>query len=97
MLLKLGATRLIITGNIPIGCNPYILTALWTSDESAYDELGCLKSVNELILYKNRLLDQNTEKLKQEFPNAYINFAELYDGTRLFIEEASTVGKFPIY
>ncbi|KAG8373090.1 hypothetical protein BUALT_Bualt12G0134500 [Buddleja alternifolia] len=79
-LISMGATRLIIPGNAPLGCFPYILTALPSNNSTDYDELGCLKSVNDLIVSKNDYLQQAIRNLNVEFPNITINYGAIYDG-----------------
>ncbi|KAK6121726.1 hypothetical protein DH2020_044536 [Rehmannia glutinosa] len=90
--IKLGATRAIIPGNGPLGCVPYILTALRTNDTTAYDELGCLKSVNDLVILKNDHLQQAITNLSSEFPNVRILYGPMYDGVRSLIANASVIG-----
>ncbi|KAK6145646.1 hypothetical protein DH2020_022466 [Rehmannia glutinosa] len=90
--IKLGATRAIIPGNGPLGCVPYILTALLTNDTTAYDELGCLKSVNDLVILKNDHLQQAITNLSSEFPNVRILYGPIYDGVRSLIANASVIG-----
>ncbi|CAA0827327.1 GDSL esterase/lipase [Striga hermonthica] len=68
-LISMGARQLIIPGNAPIGCFPYILTAFPSNDPKAYDEFGCLKSVNDLMTFKNNDLQQAIAKLRIEFPD----------------------------
>ncbi|KAK6161568.1 hypothetical protein DH2020_004949 [Rehmannia glutinosa] len=77
-LIKMGATRIALTGSAPLGCYPYILTALQTNDPLAYDNLGCLKRVNNLILSKNAALQAAILKLKLEFPFINILYADIY-------------------
>ncbi|KAG8373123.1 hypothetical protein BUALT_Bualt12G0137800 [Buddleja alternifolia] len=88
-LIRMGATRLIIPGNAPLGCFPYILTALRSNNSGDYDELGCLKSVNDLIVSKNDGLQQAIRNLNLEFPNIIINYGAIYDGTLEVIRDAS--------
>ncbi|KAG8362921.1 hypothetical protein BUALT_BualtUnG0023800 [Buddleja alternifolia] len=88
-LIRMGATRLIIPGNAPLGCFPYILTALHSNNSRDYDELGCLKSVNDLIVSKNDYLQQAIRDLNLEFPNIIINYGAIYDGTLEVIRDAS--------
>ncbi|KAL3635076.1 hypothetical protein CASFOL_022130 [Castilleja foliolosa] len=90
--IKLGAKRMIIPGNGPLGCSPYILTALRTNDTTAYDELGCLKSVNDFIIYKNDYLQRAITDLSNEFPDLQILFGPMYDGVRILITNASVIG-----
>ncbi|GFP95609.1 acetylajmalan esterase [Phtheirospermum japonicum] len=91
-IIKLGARRVIIPGNGPLGCYPYILTALQTNDTTAYDELGCLKSVNDFTIFKNEYLELAIEDLRNEFPEVQILFGPMYDGMRSLIANASVIG-----
>ncbi|KAG8379608.1 hypothetical protein BUALT_Bualt07G0106500 [Buddleja alternifolia] len=88
-LIRMGATRLIIPGNAPLGCFPYILTAMPSKNSTDYDELGCLKSVNDLIISKNDYLQQAIRNLTLEFPNIIINYGAIYDGAYEVIRDAS--------
>ncbi|KAL3641784.1 hypothetical protein CASFOL_012599 [Castilleja foliolosa] len=89
-VIKMGAKQIIIPGNAPIGCFPYILTALKTNDRSAYDDLGCLKSVNDLIIFKNNDLQQAIANLRIEFPNVSILYGPMINGVRQILTETST-------
>lgn len=89
----MGAMRLVIPGNGPLGCYPYILTALSSNNPRDYDRLGCLKSVNEVIRSRNYDLQRAIHKLSREFPKAFIFFGSIYDGAISIINEKSTAGK----
>ncbi|KAK6161555.1 hypothetical protein DH2020_004936 [Rehmannia glutinosa] len=79
-VIKMGAKLIIIPGNAPLGCYPYILTALPSNDPTAYDNLGCLKSVNDLITFKNNNLQQAIINLSREFPNVNIMYGPFDEG-----------------
>ncbi|KAI3470003.1 hypothetical protein Pfo_026666 [Paulownia fortunei] len=89
-LIKMGATLVVIPGNGPLGCYPYILTALHTKDSKAYDELGCLKNVNDLILSKNNDLQKAIRDLNRKFPNVTINFGNFYKGVIDYLRQVSS-------
>ncbi|KAI3450443.1 hypothetical protein Pfo_007108 [Paulownia fortunei] len=91
-LIKMGATRVIIPENAPLGCYPYILTALPSNDSAAYDDLGCLKNVNDFILSRNNDLQQAVKNLSSEFPNATVYYGSIYDGAITIINETSAQG-----
>ncbi|GER44070.1 GDSL esterase/lipase At5g03980 [Striga asiatica] len=86
-LFKMGARQLIIPGNAPIGCFPYILTAFPNKDPKAYDKFGCLKSVNNLMTFKNNHLQQAIAKLRTEFPNVSIFYGAFDDGVRQYLTQ----------
>ncbi|KAL3846202.1 hypothetical protein ACJIZ3_003605 [Penstemon smallii] len=67
--IPMGATRVILPGNAPLGCYPFILAELASANPAYYDNMGCLKSVNDLIVLKNNDLQQAIESLRKEFPS----------------------------
>ncbi|CAA0833313.1 GDSL-like Lipase/Acylhydrolase superfamily protein [Striga hermonthica] len=88
----LGAKRVIIPGNGPLGCFPYILTALETDNPDAYDEYGCLKTVNKFTVWKNKQLKKAMVKLKDEYPDVHILYGDMYNGLRRYIINSSVIG-----
>lgn len=91
--IQLGVKLLIIPGNGPVGCYPYILTALRTDDPTAYDDLLCLKSVNDFIIWKNTQLQEAIDNLVKEFPYVTVFYGDVYNGLRTVIADASVIGK----
>ncbi|KAI3450440.1 hypothetical protein Pfo_007105 [Paulownia fortunei] len=91
-LIKMGAKLLVIPGSAPIGCFPYMLTALPNDDPTAYDDLGCLKSVNDLIRLKNNDLQQAMNNLSREFPNVSLLYGPFDEGVLSVLAESSTPG-----
>ncbi|KAK4489080.1 hypothetical protein RD792_004874 [Penstemon davidsonii] len=86
-VIQLGATRVIIPGNAPIGCYPFILTELASNNTADYDEFGCLKTVNDLIALKNNDLQQAIDDLREEFPDTFILYADFYNSEQSLIRE----------
>ncbi|EYU34257.1 hypothetical protein ABFS82_07G108800 [Erythranthe guttata] len=95
-LIRMGATRVVLTGSVPVGCYPYILTALQTNNATAYDDLGCLKSVNDLILSKNQLLQEAVTNLAAQFPNVGVYYAGIYDSVQSIIRQSSISGNMTL-
>ncbi|KAK6161557.1 hypothetical protein DH2020_004938 [Rehmannia glutinosa] len=95
-VIKMGAKLIIIPGNAPLGCYPYILTALPSNDPTAYDDLGCLKSVNDLITFKNNNLQQAINNLSREFPNVSIMYGPFDEGVLAVLAETSTDGNITL-
>ncbi|KAL8484192.1 hypothetical protein ACS0TY_026770 [Phlomoides rotata] len=62
------------------------------SSSSAYDNLGCLKSVNDLILSKNKAFQQAITNLSMEFPNLNIQYADYFQAAVSVINQTSTSG-----
>ncbi|KAK4489697.1 hypothetical protein RD792_000331 [Penstemon davidsonii] len=92
-VIKMGATRVILPGNAPIGYYPFILTEVASVNPADYDNMGCLKSVNDLIQLKNNDLQQAISRLQKEFPNTFIMYADFYNSELSLIRETSISGK----
>ncbi|KAL0421624.1 UNVERIFIED_CONTAM: Acetylajmalan esterase [Sesamum latifolium] len=77
-LIRAGAKRILVPGNVPLGCYPYILSEFPSNDPTAYDDVGCLKSVNNLVLFKNNHLQTSLASLRLEFPNVTILYGDYF-------------------
>ncbi|KAL6850137.1 hypothetical protein ACP4OV_020764 [Aristida adscensionis] len=77
-LIKHGAKRLVVPGNLPTGCTPIILTLYASPNASDYDEHGCLKKFNALALDHNKLLFSQVKALRSKYPDTKISFADYY-------------------
>ncbi|KAH6816610.1 hypothetical protein C2S51_021430 [Perilla frutescens var. frutescens] len=91
-VIRAGASRVVVPGNFPIGCIPFALSAFATNDSSAYDEFGCLKSLNNLALYQNNNLQAALNDLRREFPGVAIIYADYYNAFRSIIRLATVFG-----
>ncbi|KAL3839561.1 hypothetical protein ACJIZ3_024152 [Penstemon smallii] len=89
-VIKMGATRIILPGNAPMGLGADPGSCANTAD---YDDMGCLKSVNDLIKLKNNELQQAIFGLQKEFPNTFIMYADFYNSELALIQETSISGK----
>ncbi|KAK6232512.1 hypothetical protein SCA6_002585 [Theobroma cacao] len=90
-----GATRLVVPGNFPIGCFPVYLTKFQTNDTTAYDDLHCLKYLNNISIYHNDLLQQAIEELKEEHPNVIIVYGNYYTAFQWLLSKANLLGFDP--
>ncbi|GJN21485.1 hypothetical protein PR202_gb08965 [Eleusine coracana subsp. coracana] len=63
-LLDMGATRLVIPGNFPLGCVPSYLSAANEKDPAAYDSNGCLIGLNLFAQMHNVLLQEQIRELR---------------------------------
>uniref|UniRef100_A0A0D9V2U4 GDSL esterase/lipase n=1 Tax=Leersia perrieri TaxID=77586 RepID=A0A0D9V2U4_9ORYZ len=78
-LINLGAKKLVVPGNFPIGCVPLYLSIFPSQKEDYYDEkTGCIKWLNEFTEYHNRLLQEELEKLRSLHPDVSIIYADYY-------------------
>ncbi|XP_020094051.1 GDSL esterase/lipase At5g03980-like [Ananas comosus] len=77
-LLDMGAVRLVIPGNFPIGCIPAYLTLVNSVNPSAYDENDCLIDLNTFAMLHNVKLQKAIEVLRLLYPNAVIAYADYF-------------------
>jgi phospholipase/lecithinase/hemolysin len=91
-VIHMGATRIVVSGNFPIGCLPSMLTILQTKNSSAYDENKCLKEVNNLAIYENELIQLAIEELKQRNPNVTIVYGDYYNALQWLFRNAESFG-----
>ncbi|KAK1386838.1 Alpha-fucosidase 1 [Heracleum sosnowskyi] len=69
-----GARTFWIHNTGPLGCLPYILTIVPTTD---VDSVGCSKPVNELAQSFNSVLKSAVDKLRSELPKAAITYVDI--------------------
>ncbi|KAL8135823.1 acetylajmalan esterase-like [Apium graveolens] len=75
-IIKLGARKIVIPGNIPLGCLPAYLTDFPAN--SSFDQNHCLKEYNEFSVYYNLQLRIGIVKLQLENPSVTIVYGNLY-------------------
>ncbi|KAI3459654.1 hypothetical protein Pfo_016317 [Paulownia fortunei] len=91
-VIQAGASQVVVPGNLPLGCFPVFLSASHSKDPTAYDDIGCLKSVNNLTTFQNNYLQGALDSLRKEFPNVIILYADYYNAFQSLLREASTLG-----
>ena len=78
-LISLGANKLVVPGNFPIGCVPLYLAIFPSQKEDYYDEqTGCIKWLNEFAEYHNKMLQEELERLRNLHPDVTIIYADYY-------------------
>ncbi|KAJ8467568.1 hypothetical protein OPV22_030120 [Ensete ventricosum] len=79
-LIELGAKTLLVPGNFPIGCVPVYLDIYKSDNVEEYEsDTGCIKWLNELSKYHNRLLLAELDRLRKLHPHVTIIYANYYD------------------
>ncbi|KAF9587426.1 hypothetical protein IFM89_002607 [Coptis chinensis] len=91
-LIDLGATRLVVPGNFPIGCSPMYLTLFKNNDSTSYDDKGCLKGLNTFAMYHNQHLQNALQQLRLEYPNVAILYADYYQAAEWVLTNAPQLG-----
>ncbi|KAK9697276.1 hypothetical protein RND81_08G026500 [Saponaria officinalis] len=77
-IISLGATRVIVPGNFPIGCMTVFLALFKSNDTSMYDDHKCLKHLNRFAKFHNDKLQKAIRELRKDHPNAAIVYADYY-------------------
>ncbi|KAH6790314.1 hypothetical protein C2S51_005320 [Perilla frutescens var. frutescens] len=92
-LIKLGASSLMVPGNLPIGCSAAYLTYFINSDEKDYDhETGCLNWLNRFSLQHNKLLQLELQRIRHQNPNIHIIYADYYNAAMQFYRAPDKYG-----
>ncbi|XVE50623.1 hypothetical protein DITRI_Ditri01bG0178300 [Diplodiscus trichospermus] len=78
-LIDLGAVTFLVPGNLPIGCNPSILTYFEGSHKAEYDPItGCLTWANQFSEFHNELLRKELKKIQKLHPNINIIYGDYF-------------------
>ncbi|WVZ72881.1 hypothetical protein U9M48_021272 [Paspalum notatum var. saurae] len=94
LILRHGATSLVVPGVIPSGCSPPILTQFAGRAGAAdYDpSTGCLREVNELGEHHNSLLQDALQELRAKHPRASILYADFFRPIMKMVESPREFG-----
>ncbi|XP_006656415.1 acetylajmalan esterase-like [Oryza brachyantha] len=92
-VLDMGANRVIIPGNFPIGCMPTYLTTKRSSEPSDYDSMGCLRELNLFAGKHNaRLQSAIADELRPSYPAASIAYADYFNSFLALLASADSLG-----
>ncbi|KAJ8427639.1 hypothetical protein Cgig2_023348 [Carnegiea gigantea] len=89
-VIGLGAKRIIVPGNFPVGCMTIYLARFGTKDPTMYDELHCLKSWNEFAAFHNDQLQTAIKNLQKEHPDVAMVYADYFNAMRSILRDASS-------
>ncbi|CAI9096917.1 OLC1v1033179C1 [Oldenlandia corymbosa var. corymbosa] len=94
-VIGLGARRIVVPGNFPIGCLPFVLTLIANTNATnpqQLDQFGCARSYNELAIYQNNYLQNALNSLRVQYPNVTIVYADYYGAFISVLSRASILG-----
>jgi phospholipase/lecithinase/hemolysin len=91
-LLDMGATRLVIPGNFPLGCVPSYMSIVNEKDPAAYDANGCLASLNLFSQMHNVLLQHEIRELRRSYPTATIAYGDYFYAYVRMLRDAGKTG-----
>jgi hypothetical protein len=94
-LVSLGAKKLVVPGNFPIGCVPLYLAIFPSQKEGYYDEqTGCINWLNEFTEYHNKMIQEELEKLQKLHPDVTIIYADYYGASLNIFRAPLKFGKY---
>ncbi|KAL2897186.1 hypothetical protein RDABS01_038969 [Bienertia sinuspersici] len=91
-LIDLGASRIVIPGNFPIGCLPIYLATFQTNNNMMYDQLGCLTDLNEFATFQNNFLQQTIVQIQMEHPHVTVVYGDYFSALQGLLQNAASLG-----
>ncbi|KAJ8427641.1 hypothetical protein Cgig2_023350 [Carnegiea gigantea] len=91
-LIDVGARRIIVPGNFPVGCMTVYLAKFKTDDTKMYDELNCLRRWNEFAMFQNDQLQTAIQDLQERLPDVAIVYADYYTALTSILSRATSLG-----
>lgn len=88
-LLNMGAKYVIAQGMPPTGCLAFSMQTYKTTDR---DEIGCVRSVNDLSNIHNTIFQENLRGLRKQFPDAVIAYADYNNAYRYVMKNGGNYG-----
>ncbi|CAI0440930.1 unnamed protein product [Linum tenue] len=68
-IIELGAVNILVPGNFPMGCLPFLLNKFPSTNAGDFDpSTGCLTWVNEFVEYHNDLLQTELDRIRELHP-----------------------------
>ncbi|XP_022682951.1 GDSL esterase/lipase At5g45910 isoform X2 [Setaria italica] len=91
-LIKHGARRIVVPGNLPTGCIPIMLTLYASPNKADYDRYGCLDKLNGLARYHNAFLRREVMALRIKYPGTKIAYADYFWPVVGFLQNPANSG-----
>nr|CAB3471277.1 unnamed protein product [Digitaria exilis] len=95
-VLDMGASRVIIPGNFPIGCVPgYLAMNARSSEPADYTKAGCLRELNRFAAKHNSQLQRAVAELQKSRPGASVAYADYFNSFLTILHNATSFGFDP--
>ncbi|XP_047085310.1 GDSL esterase/lipase At1g28600-like [Lolium rigidum] len=92
-VIDAGARRIVVTGMIPMGCEPELLALLPSGASGYYDpESGCIARFNRLAQLHNRALNRMLSKLRRAYRRTSIYYGDLYTPVTAIVSSPGEYG-----
>ncbi|KAF8733536.1 hypothetical protein HU200_014837 [Digitaria exilis] len=88
VLIRHGATSLLVSGMVPAGCEPPVLVFCDGADPASYSPRTgyCVKEMNELSIHHNSMLQESLAKIRADHPDVDITYADFFSPIMAMIE-----------
>lgn len=91
-VISVGAVRIVVPGQFPLGCFPVYLTMFQSNSTTAYDTHQCLKALNDLAAVHNNYLQHAINSLQKQNPNTKIVYFDYYNAFKWLLSNAPYIG-----
>ncbi|KAL9235579.1 hypothetical protein vseg_010325 [Gypsophila vaccaria] len=88
-ILKKGAKYVVIQGLPPTGC---LTLAMLLAPSDDRDDIGCVRTQNDLALTHNTLLQAEIQGLRARYPEAFIVYGDYYNAYREIVKNRAKYG-----
>ena len=88
-LLEKGAKYLVVQGHPPTGC---LTLTMYLAPEDDRDDLGCVKSANDISNNHNLMLQAKLQEFRKQYPHAVIVYADYFNAYRTVMKNPSKYG-----
>ncbi|EPS66618.1 hypothetical protein M569_08158 [Genlisea aurea] len=95
-VIALGARKIAVAGNLPIGCQQFTMLDYNNSAAAGpYDADGCLQNPNKIATYLNQLLVSGIFNLTVDFPGVKVVYLNYYDAFQGLVQIPAAFGFDP--
>jgi phospholipase/lecithinase/hemolysin len=92
-VIDAGARRIVVTGMIPMGCEPELLALLPSGASGYYDPAsGCIARFNRLAQLHNTALNRMLSKLRRAYRRTSIYYGDLYTPVTAIVSSPEEYG-----
>ncbi|KAK9120190.1 hypothetical protein Scep_018283 [Stephania cephalantha] len=91
-LIDHGASRIIVSGSLPVGCLTSNLDFSRSNYSRAYDEFGCLKSLNSFAANHNTQLQKALEGVRAKNPEVTLLYGDAFKSYQEILHNAERYG-----
>ncbi|GLJ43660.1 hypothetical protein SUGI_0908920 [Cryptomeria japonica] len=87
-----NAKKILVPGNLPIGCSPFYLATHPSNFPSDYDDMGCLVKFNNFSQSNNKLLRMMLQDVQRDHPDVSIVYADYYSAEMKILRNPQKYG-----